>query len=254
MAVLPLAHVGVPLVNSLADLIRSGAALGHDDSPGGVIAASGGRLVAFGLLVVLAVVLSVVFALAVRVLAVAIFSGAIKLGRGPASPVDDGLLLVLAVRVMDVDADILLLGRGGDVVNSIADTLLDLVSLLDGEADLDSLVLDILSQLADDLLNLEALALLLVGQDGVAVLVGNIRALLLMRGAADAIVVALAVLLVDGVVNRLTDELLAVPIVLRVGVPIIAVRVLLVALVVAVVLVRHRRGEDRERHEAEDPM
>merc|ERR1719499_2616385 len=43
VAVLPLAHVGVPLVNSLADLIRSGAALGHDDSPGGVVAASGGR-------------------------------------------------------------------------------------------------------------------------------------------------------------------------------------------------------------------
>ena len=123
VAVLPLAHVGVPLVNSLADLVRSGAALGHDDSPGGVIAAGGGRLVAFGLLVVLAVVLSVVFALAVRVLAVAVLCGAIELGRGPAGPVDDGLLLVLAVRVVDVDADILLLGRGGDVVDSIADTL-----------------------------------------------------------------------------------------------------------------------------------
>ena len=123
VAVLPLAHVGVPLVNSLADLIRSGAALGHDDSPGSVITAGGGRLVAFGLLVVLAVVLSVVFALAVRVLAVAVLSGAIELGRGPAGPVDDGLLLVLAVRVVDVDADILLLGRGGDVVDSIADTL-----------------------------------------------------------------------------------------------------------------------------------
>ena len=129
---------------------------------------------------------------------------------------------------------------------------MDLVALLDGEADLDSLVLHILSQLADDLLNLEALALLLVGQDGVAVLVGDIRALLLVRGAADAIVVALAVLLVDSVVDRLTDELLAVPIVLRVRVSIIAVRVLLVALVVAVVLVRHRSGEDRKRHEAED--
>merc|ERR1719351_364007 len=146
MAVLPLAHVGVPLVNSLADLVRGGAALGHDDSPGGVIAAGGGRLVAFGLLVVLAVV----FALAVRVLAVAVLCGAIELGRGPAGPVDDGLLLVLAVRVVDVDADILLLCRGGDVVDSIADTLLDLVALLDGEADLDSLVLHILSQLADD--------------------------------------------------------------------------------------------------------
>ena len=129
---------------------------------------------------------------------------------------------------------------------------MDLVALLDGEADLDSLVLHILSQLADDLFNLEALALLLVGQDGVAVLVGDIRALLLVRGAADAIVVALAVLLVDSVVDRLADELLAVPIVLRVRVSIIAVRVLLVALVVAVVLVRHRSGEDRERHEAED--
>ena len=80
VAVLPLAHVGVPLVNSLADLVRSGAALGHDDSPGGVVAAGGGRLVAFGLLVVLAVVLSVVFALAVRVLAVAILCGTIELG------------------------------------------------------------------------------------------------------------------------------------------------------------------------------
>ena len=129
---------------------------------------------------------------------------------------------------------------------------MDLVALLDGEADLDSLVLDILPQLADNLLHLEALALLLVGQDGVAVLVGDVRALLLVRGAADTIVVALAVLLVDCVVDRLTDELLAVPIVLRVRVSIIAVRVLLVALVVAVVLVRHRRGEDRERHEAED--
>merc|ERR1712117_747078 len=118
---------------------------------------------AFGLLVVLAVVFSVVFALAVRVLTVAVLCGAIELGRGPAGPVDDGLLLMLAVRVVDVNADILPLGRGSDVVDSIADTLLDLVALLDGEADLDSLVLHILSQLADDLLNLEALALLLVG-------------------------------------------------------------------------------------------
>ena len=127
---------------------------------------------------------------------------------------------------------------------------MDLVALLDGEADLDGLVLHILSQLADDLLNLEALALLLVGQDGVAVLVGDIRALLLVRGAADAIVVALAVLFVDGVVDGLADELLAVPIILRVGVSV--VRVALVLFVVAVVLVRHRSGEDRERHEAED--
>merc|ERR1719322_1749898 len=111
-----------------------------------------------------------VFSLAVRVLAVAVLCGAIELGRGPAGPVDDGLLLVLTVRVVDVDADILLLGRGSDVVDSIADTLLDLVALLDGEADLNSLVLPILSQLADNLLNLETLALLLVGQDGVAVL------------------------------------------------------------------------------------
>ena len=123
VAVLPLAHVGVPLVNSLADLIRGGAALGHDDSPGCVVAACGGRLVAFGLLVVLAVILSVVFTLAVRVLAVAVLCGAIELGRRPAGPVDDGFLLVLAVRVVDVDTDILLLGRGGDVVDSIADTL-----------------------------------------------------------------------------------------------------------------------------------
>merc|ERR1719373_1408424 len=196
------------------------------------------------------VVFSVVFAFAVRVLAIAVLCGAIKLGRRPAGPVDDGLLLVLAVRVVDINADILLFGRGGNVVDSIADTLLNLVALLDGEADLDSLVLNILSQLADDLLNLEALALLLVGQDGVAVLVGDIRALLLVRGAANAIVVALAVLLVDGVVDRLADELLAVPIILRVGVSI--VRVTLVLFVVAVVLVWHRSGEDRKRHEAED--
>ena len=127
---------------------------------------------------------------------------------------------------------------------------MDLVALLDGEADLDSLVLHILAQLADDLLNLEALALLLVGQDGVAVLVGDIRALLLVRGAADAIVVALAVLFVDSVVDGLADELLAVPIILRVGVSV--VRVTLVLFVVAVVLVRHRSGEDRKRHKAEN--
>merc|ERR1719471_2064351 len=138
---------------------------------------------------------------------------------------------MLAVRVVDVDADRLLLGRGADVVDSIADTLLDLVALLDGKADLDSLVLHILSQLADDLLNLEALSLLLVGQDGVAVLVGDIGTLLRVRGAANAIVVVLAILLVDGVVDRLADELLAVTIILRVGVSV--VRVALVVLVVA---------------------
>merc|ERR1719373_362587 len=190
------------------------------------------------------VVFSVVFAFAVRVLAIAVLCGAIKLGRRPAGPVDDGLLLVLAVRVVDVNADILLLGRGGDVVDSIADTLLDLVALLNGEANLDSLVLHILSQLADDLLNLEALALLLVGQDGVAVLVGDVRALLRVRGAADPIIVVLAVLLVDSIVDRLANELLAVPIILRVGVAV--VRVSLVVLVVAVVLVRHRSGEDKD--------
>ena len=125
---------------------------------------------------------------------------------------------------------------------------MNLVALLNGEADLDGLVLYILSQLADNLLHLEALALLLVSQDCVAVLVGDVCALLLVRGAADPIVVVLAVLFVDSVVDRLADELLAVPIVLRVRVPVAAIRVL----VVAVVLVRHRSGEHRERHEAED--
>merc|ERR1719188_1362266 len=221
----------------------------------GVVAAGGGGLVAFGLLVVLAVVLAIgvlavvvaaigilavvlsVGVLAVRILPVAVLCGAVKLGGGPAGPVDNCLLLVLAVRVVDVDADRLLLGRGADVEDSVADTLLDLVALLDGEANLDGLVLDVLSQLADDLFHLEALALLLVGQDCVAVLVGDVRALLLVRGAADAIVVVLAVLLVDSVVDGLADELLAVPIVLGVGVTVAAVGVLVVALVVAVVLV-----------------
>ena len=127
MAVLPLAHVGVPLGNSLANLLRSGAALRNDNSPGSVIAAGGGRLVAFGLLVILAVVIAVVIlavrVLAIVVLAVAVLCGAVKLGRGPAGPVDDCLLLVLAVRVMDVDADRLLLDRGADVEDSITDTL-----------------------------------------------------------------------------------------------------------------------------------
>merc|ERR1711948_236305 len=93
MTVLPLAHVWIPLGNSLANFLRSGAALGDDNCPGSVVAAGRGRLVAFGLLVILAVVIAVV------ILAVPVLCGAVKLGGGPAGPVDDGLLLVLAVRV-----------------------------------------------------------------------------------------------------------------------------------------------------------
>ena len=74
---------------------------------------------------------------------------------------------------------------------------MDLAALLDGEADLDGLVLDVLPQLADDLVDLEALALLLVRHDGAAVLVGDVDALLLVGGAADAVEVGLAVLLED---------------------------------------------------------
>ena len=132
---------------------------------------------------------------------------------------------------------------------------LDFAALLDGVADLDGLVLDVLPQLADDLVDLEALALLLVRHDRAAVLVGDVHALLLVGGAADAVEVRLAELLEDRVEDWRAGHLLAVPVVLRVGFPLVAVRVLVVAaIVVAVVLVAlaHGAGEDREGHEAED--
>ena len=55
--------------------------------------------------------------------AVSLLGRAVKLGRGPAGLVDDGLLLVAAVRVHDVDAGGLLLGRERGVEDSVADAL-----------------------------------------------------------------------------------------------------------------------------------
>ena len=72
---------------------------------------------------------------------------------------------------------------------------LDLAALLDSEADLHGLVLHVLPQLADDLVNLEALSLLLVCHDCAAVLVGDVDTLLLVGGAAHAVKVGLAELL-----------------------------------------------------------
>ena len=72
---------------------------------------------------------------------------------------------------------------------------LDLAALLDSEADLHGLVLHVLPQLADDLVNLEALSLLLVRHDCAAVLVGDVDALLLVGGAAHAVEVGLGHLL-----------------------------------------------------------
>ena len=127
---------------------------------------------------------------------------------------------------------------------------MDFVALLDGVADLDGLVLDILPQLADDLVDLEALALLLVRHDRAAVLVGDVHALLLVGGAADAVEVRLAELLEDRVVVWRADHLLAVSVVLGVGFPLVSVRILIVAVVL--VALAHGAGEDREGHEAED--
>ena len=69
VAVLPLAHGGEPLRHSLADLVRPGAAAGHNHGPGGVVAAGGGGAVALGLLTVGIVAVRV---LAIGVLAVGV--------------------------------------------------------------------------------------------------------------------------------------------------------------------------------------
>merc|ERR1719237_1823809 len=103
--------------------------------------------------------------------------------------------------------------------------------------------------------DLEALALLLVRHDGAAVLVWHVDALLLVGGAADAVEVGLAKLLVDHVVGGRADDLGAVPVVLSVGLGLLAITsatlAALVAVAVVLIALAHGAGEDRRR-EAKD--
>merc|ERR1712186_47625 len=213
VAVLPLVDCGDPRGHRFANLLGVLAASGHGDGPGSVVALGGLRALALRLLdAVIVSALAVARVVIVSSLAVAgrvsvatraahsvvlSLSGAVEFRHGPAGLVHDSLLLEFAERVIHPNAHVVLLGSEGSVVDSVANALLDFVALLNGEADLNGFVLDVFPQLANELSHVKALAVLLVRHDRPAVLVGNIRAALLVGGAADPVCVSFAELFED---------------------------------------------------------
>lgn len=185
-----------------------------------------GRVVAVAALAVAGRVISV--ARAAHSVAVVNLGGAVEFRLGPAGLVHDGSLLEGAEWVIHADALVVLLRGVRNVEDSVANALLNFVALLNGEADLDGFVLDVLPQLADELSYIEALAVLLVRHHGAAVLVGSVSAPLFVGGAADSVRVRLAELLEDRVEVGRADCLPSVAVVLGVGVCAAAVAIVLV--------------------------
>ena len=169
MAVLLLHGVGEVVGELLAPLAGPGLAQLLLHLPGSVVALLGGDLLAG----------DAAFAILGLVLA------AVKVNREDTGPVLDHLLLLPAVRVLNVHALELILGGYSQVIHGVAHPVIDLSAPLHGVLLLHHLVLDGLGQLAYKLSHIEALPLLELVDDSGAVLLEDILAELFLLGVAS---------------------------------------------------------------------
>merc|ERR1712180_522902 len=163
------------------------------DLPGGVVALLGGRLLALD-----------------RALAVVGFLLlTVKVHREDAGTVLHHLVLIPAVLIIDVHALKVILGGMSQIVDGVTHPVSHPGAPLHGVGLVHHLVLDALSQLAHQLGHIEALPLLELVNDGGAVLLEHLLALLLLLGEASLLHVGQALVLVDNLLHGVAIILIA---------------------------------------------